>query len=43
MGTCKANDVNPSDYLDWLLPKIIDAKITELDSYPPMAYKKIFP
>ncbi len=42
MGTCKANDVNPSDYLDWLLPKINDAKITELDSYTPMAYKKLF-
>jgi transposase len=43
MGTCKANDVNPSDYLDWLLPKINDAKITELHLYTPMAYKKLFP
>jgi len=42
MGTCKANDVNPSDYLEWLLPKINDAKITELDSFTPMAYKKLF-
>ena len=41
-GTCKANDVNPSDYLEWLLPKINDAKITKLDSYTPMAYKKLF-
>ena len=43
MGTCKANDVNPSDYLDWLLPKINDIKITELHLYTPMAYKKLFP
>lgn len=43
MGTCKANDVNPSDYLDWLLPKINDAKITKLHLYTPMAYKKLFP
>ena len=42
-GTCKANDVNPSDYLTWLLPKINDAKITELHLYTPMAYKKLFP
>jgi transposase len=43
MGTCKANDVNPSDYLNWLLPKVNDAKLTELDLYTPMAYKKLFP
>lgn len=41
MGTCKANEVNPTDYLEWLLPKINDAKITKLDSYTPMAYKKL--
>ena len=43
MGTCKANDVNPANYLNWLLPKINNAKLTELDLYTPMAYKKLFP
>ena len=42
-GTCKANEVNPSDYFAWLLPKINDAKITEMHLYTPMAYKKLFP
>ncbi len=42
MGACKANDVSPSDYLEWLLPKINDAKITEIHLDTPMAYKKLF-
>ena len=41
MGTCKANDVNPVDYLEWVLPKINDAKISDMHLYTPMTYKKL--
>jgi len=41
MGTCKAHEVNPSDYLEWLLPKINEAKIIELHLFTPTAYKKL--
>jgi len=41
MGTCKANNINPFNYLAWLLSRIADTKTSQLHTITPMAYKLI--
>lgn len=36
MGTCKANDVNPNEWLKNVLEKIPDTKMSELSNLLPI-------
>ena len=41
MGTCKANEINPYEYLIWLLNRINDTKTSQLNTLTPLAYKQL--
>jgi transposase len=40
LGTCKANSINPYEYLVWVLNKIADTKASMLYTLTPQSYKQ---
>lgn len=40
-NSCSALDLNPKEYLKWLLDNLPDAKVNQAENYTPLAYKKL--